>query len=135
MSTKGTKDTPNQRNGLPVSGHSTSRSPGQTSPTEAEPFWPDPQPEQQPWRTREDAQGWQVVYRGRGERRQVRSALVVELTGDQEDWLDETAEAAGVSPDDLLRQLIDQARQAQATNAGDSAKHRASTQPRPATVP
>ena len=37
----------------------------------------DPVPEQQPWRFPEDAQGWQRIYRGTGQRRQVKNSVVV----------------------------------------------------------
>jgi hypothetical protein len=75
------------------------------------PVWPDPQPEQRPWRTKEDAEGWEVVYRGRGQRRRVRRHLLVELTHEQDSWLAKTAAAAHITTAELLRRLVDQARE------------------------
>jgi hypothetical protein len=81
---------------------------------------PDPTPEQEPWFTDEDAEGWRTVYRGTGERRQganrVRSNVVVPLTPEQNDWIERTAEAAGLLAPELIARLIDDARRGRLSN-------------------
>jgi hypothetical protein len=74
---------------------------------------PGHQPEQRPWRTKADAEGWEVVCRGRGQRRLVRSHLLVEFTREQDAWLAKSAAAAGITTAELLRRLVDQAREAE----------------------
>jgi hypothetical protein len=71
---------------------------------------PDPTPEQQPWLTDEDTKGWQTVYRGTGQRRQVRSSVVVELTPEQRAWLDRAGQASGLLRHQLIDKLIEDAR-------------------------
>lgn len=80
-------------------------------PVPGNPVWPDPQPEQRPWRNKEDAEGWEVVYRGRGQRRRARSHLLVEFTPEQDAWLAQTAAVAEITTAELLRRLVDQARE------------------------
>jgi hypothetical protein len=75
---------------------------------------PDPVPEQQPWRSPQDAKGWRTIYRGTGQRRQLRSSVVLELTPAQNEWIDGAAEAAGLTPHEFLGKLIDDARTADA---------------------
>jgi hypothetical protein len=78
---------------------------------------PDPIPEQQPWRSPEDAKGWRTIYRGQGRRRQVRSSVVLELTPAQNEWIDGAAEAAGLTLHEFLGKLIDDARAADVARA------------------
>ncbi|HEV8634324.1 MAG TPA: hypothetical protein VG370_08840 [Chloroflexota bacterium] len=75
---------------------------------------PDPVPEQRPWLTAEDAAGWRTAYVGDGRRREVKSRMVLELSDEQWDWLEEAAEAAGLDEFALVRKLIDDARAAAA---------------------
>ncbi|MGH2354341.1 MAG: hypothetical protein ACRDI2_08320 [Chloroflexota bacterium] len=66
-----------------------------------------------PRHTKEDSKGWRTIYRGNGQRRQVKSVLELELTPEQDAWLDRVAEAAGLTPHALLSKLIDDARAAE----------------------
>src|SRR5437867_3596714 len=69
----------------------------------------DPVPEQQPWRFPEDAQGWQRIYRGTGQRRQVKNSVVVDLAPPQWTWLNRAAATQGLSLHEFLSKLIDEA--------------------------
>lgn len=69
-----------------------------------------PGPWDAPWHRKEDATGWETVYRGTGRRRRVRSIVELELTPEQNEWVDRAAEAAGLSLHDFLAKLIDDAR-------------------------
>lgn len=77
---------------------------------------PDPVPEQRPWLTDEDAQGWRTVYRGTGQPAPpghgVNSSVVVDLTHEQRAWLDRASRAAGLLRHQLIAKLIDDARRA-----------------------
>jgi hypothetical protein len=75
---------------------------------------PDPVPEQRPWLTEEDTNGWRTVYRGTKQRRQVRSSVLVELTPEQRAWLDRAGKATGLLRHQLIAKLIDDARRADA---------------------
>ena len=104
MTTKTTKATPEQTGTAPA--------------TPAGPAGrPDPLPEQQPWRSPEDAKGWRVVYRGTGQRREITSGLVLELTPEQRAWVGQRARAAGITPHAIIKQLIDEARAADGSAA------------------
>jgi hypothetical protein len=81
---------------------------------------PDPVPEQRPWLTEEDTHGWRTVYRGAGQRRQVRSSVLVELTPEQRAWLDRTGKAAGLLRHQVITKLIDDARLADAAESSES---------------
>ena len=72
---------------------------------DAGPAWP------RPWTKPEDREGWEVVARGtdRRDRPPVGTALLVELTPEQAQWVRDTATAAGVSQVELVRSLIDEA--------------------------
>lgn len=63
-----------------------------------------------PWHRKEDATGWETVYRGTGQRRPSKSVVELELTEEQDEWLDVAAEAVGLTPHQFLRKLIDDAR-------------------------
>jgi hypothetical protein len=65
-----------------------------------------------PWKSIEDASGWKTTYRGTGQARELTSSLVLELTPEQNAWIDGAAEAAGITPHAVLKQLIDKARTA-----------------------
>lgn len=80
----------------------------------------DPIPEQQPWRSDSDAKGWHVVYRGNGRPRQITSSIVIELTAEQDDWVDAAAEIAGLMPHEFISKLIESARLA--SQPGDSVR-------------
>ncbi|MBI3969876.1 MAG: hypothetical protein HY332_01185 [Chloroflexi bacterium] len=71
-----------------------------------------PGPWDAPWHHKEDSTGWETVYRGTGQRREITSSLVLELTPEQNEWVDRAAEAGGVTPHAIIRQLIDDARAA-----------------------
>jgi hypothetical protein len=62
--------------------------------------------------TEADAAGWHVLYRGTGRRREVKAAIVVELEGERKTWLYAAADAAGVTPHEIITRLIDAARAA-----------------------
>jgi hypothetical protein len=64
----------------------------------------------QPWHTDADTAGWRTVYRGTGQPRDVRSSVVVELSAEQESWLDTVAEARGLTLAELVGRLIEEAR-------------------------
>ena len=72
----------------------------------------EPGPWDAPWRSTADASGWETTYRGTGQTREVTSSLVLELTSEQNAWLDRAAEAAGITPHAVLKRLIDEARTA-----------------------
>jgi hypothetical protein len=80
---------------------------------------PDPVPEQQPWRSNADAKGWRTVYRGDGQPRPVASSVVVELTADQDEWLDDAAAAAGLTLHEFIGDLIENARRADLARQSD----------------
>ena len=82
----------------------------------------DPEPEQQPWLTPEDSRGWQRVYRGTGQKREVRNSLLLDLTPEQWTWLTRTAQKRGVIMHNVLGSLIEQARLADEAH-GDTTKH------------
>lgn len=63
-----------------------------------------------PWERREDAAGWETVYRGRGQRRPVRSVLEVELSPEQRAWIGPAARAAGLTRTEFVHKLIEEAR-------------------------
>jgi hypothetical protein len=71
-------------------------------------------PRLQPWTKPEDRQGWELVARGRGRRNAppVKTAIMLSLDREQADWLEDTAAAAGLSPEDYLLRLLDDTRQA-----------------------
>jgi hypothetical protein len=65
-----------------------------------------------PWQKPDDAAGWETTYRGSGQAREVTSSFVLELTPEQNEWIDRVAEAAGITPHAVLKRLIDEARSA-----------------------
>lgn len=72
---------------------------------------PDDQPEPQPWRTAEDAEGWNVVARGRRSSRQpplIR--VVVDLDAEQSAWVRAEAERTGLDYVTIVRQLVEEKR-------------------------
>ena len=71
-----------------------------------------PAAEPQPWHTDEDAKGWRTVYRGTGQRRQVHTGVLVDLTPEQKAWIDGAAEATGLTLVGFIHKLIDDARAA-----------------------
>jgi hypothetical protein len=72
----------------------------------------DPVPEQQPWRTPEDAEGWRRVYHGKGQPHTVTNVVELELTAEQWTWLNRASNAQGVMLHELLGKLVDDARAA-----------------------
>ncbi len=66
-----------------------------------------------PWTKPEDREGWQVVARGKRRRNRppVRSAIIVSMDRAQIAWVREQAAASGLSEEDLMLRLIDEARQ------------------------
>ena len=72
----------------------------------------EPGPWDAPWKSGDDASGWETTYRGSGEPRAITSSLVLELTSEQNEWIDRAAEAAGITPHAVLKGLIDEARTA-----------------------
>jgi len=68
-----------------------------------------PGPWDAPWQRKEDATGWEAVYRGTGQRRTVKNELVLELTPEQWVWLNRRARAAHDTPHSVVKQLIDEA--------------------------
>ena len=65
-----------------------------------------------PWKSADDATGWTATYRGTGRAHEVTSSLVLELTPEQNEWIDRVAEATGITPHAVLKRLIDEARAA-----------------------
>jgi hypothetical protein len=85
--------------------------PAATAETPAKPTWgADPVPEQQPWRTPDDAKGWRRIYRGTGQKRQVKHSVVLDLTPEQWSWLNRAAGARDAVLHDFLSALIEEAR-------------------------
>jgi hypothetical protein len=76
----------------------TSTAPGQPGPWDA------------PWHRKEDATGWETVYRGTGQRREVTNRVVLDLTPEQWSWVGRRARSARATPHAVIRQLIDAAR-------------------------
>ena len=71
---------------------------------------PKPRPEQQPWRTPEDAAGWRSVARGRHHPLGPKIRLTVHLDDERSAWLDSEAERAGLGYSALVLRLLDEAR-------------------------
>ena len=71
-----------------------------------------PGPWDAPWQRKEDATGWETVYRGTGERRPIRSVLEVELTPEQRAWIGPAARGASLTRAEFVSKLIEDARQA-----------------------
>jgi hypothetical protein len=67
----------------------------------------DEAPEQQPWHTDEDAEGWRVVARGKRQRRRIAVSVMVEFDQDQSEWLSQEAERTGQDYDDIVKRLVD----------------------------
>lgn len=86
------------------------------------PWGTDPVPEQHPWRTPEDAAGWQTVYRGKGQRRPVKNSVVLELSPERWAWLSRAGAARGLLLQELLEKLIDDARTAEERRAARAKK-------------
>jgi hypothetical protein len=69
-----------------------------------------PAPEQQPWRSSEDRQGWHVIARGRGVGAPLPLIRVeVALDRAQSDWVAAAATRAGVDYATFIKSLIDDA--------------------------
>ena len=77
-----------------------------------------PGPWDQPWRHKEDATGWETVYRGTGQRREVGISVVLDLTPRQNQWLRRATKETGLSLHDFLSKMIEDARVA--AEAGQS---------------
>ena len=90
----------------------TTSSPANGAPRRSKKPAAKPGPWDAPWKSTENASGWETTYRGTGEAREVTSSLVLELTPEQNAWIDGAAEAAGITPHAVLKQLIDRARNA-----------------------
>jgi len=82
----------------------------------------DPLPEQQPWRSPEDAAGWRTVYRGKGRRRVLANSVVLDLTPEQWAWLSRVAAERNLLVPELLDELIDAARAADERRLARAAK-------------
>jgi hypothetical protein len=79
-----------------------------------------PGPWDAPWHRKEDSTGWETVYRGTGQRREVRNILALELTPEQWSWLDHRARDGRHTPHAVVKQLIDNARAAEASAPEES---------------
>jgi hypothetical protein len=63
-----------------------------------------------PWDRKEDAAGWETVYRGTGQRREVGISVVLDLTPEQNRWLRLATTQSGLSLHDFLAKVIEDAR-------------------------
>ena len=72
----------------------------------------DERPEARPWASAEEARGWKPLGRVRTEPgRLSRMTVVLDLDDEQSDWMRQETRRLGLSPVDLLRQLVDRYRQ------------------------
>jgi hypothetical protein len=61
----------------------------------------------------EDRSTWKLVGRGKGVAgKKPLASYLVQLNREQSDWIDEECERTGLSPFDVIRRLIDEARAA-----------------------
>lgn len=73
----------------------------------------DVQEDPQPWRSRQDRQGWHSMPRTRRRPGEppVGRAYLIKLSREQARWLEQAAATAGIPPDAYLAKLVDDARQ------------------------
>ena len=81
-----------------------------TNVPKSSPHRPKARPEQEPWRTPEDAAGWRLTARGRHHPAGPKLRLTLHLDDERSAWLDREAEQAGIGYSAFLLRLIDEAR-------------------------
>lgn len=73
---------------------------------------PQADPFPRPWTKPEDREGWEVIARGQGrkDRPPVGTAIIVSLSREQSSWVREQADTSGLSMEQFVARLIDEAR-------------------------
>jgi hypothetical protein len=79
-------------------------------------------PEPQPWLTDEDAKGWTVVARGRGKGRKSLIGVETDFDRAQSEWLQRESKRTGLAYSEVIRRLVEQARQADERRAARAKK-------------
>ena len=98
------------------------------STTEATETWADrvprtpPRPEQQPWLTGDDLKGWTRIHRGPAKGKMPLISVEIDLDRPQSEWVRSEAKRTGLDYTEVVKGLVEQARQADVRRAARAKK-------------
>jgi hypothetical protein len=81
-----------------------------------------PRPEQQPWLTEDDAKGWTRIHRGPATGKMPLIGVELDFDRPQSEWVRREAERTGLEYTEVVRRLVEQARQADERRAARAKK-------------